>query len=396
MPGARIAHAPSSPARAATSPATSSSATGAPVAELSTSTRSAPRAPSSAGSAGSAQTAVTVPPTSAASRAAAPSSSAASGGRPGSSTATTTRSPPRGRPEDPGAVTGAPWPGSGLPPAGPPPGQRAPLGEQPDRLENLGRERARQDAAIAPVLVGADLADARGAARGAPGARPKAGGAHQPDPLRRDGRPLRGPVLGRRAEPLGHAQHRRERHQELRGAVVPLAADPGRVARDLQVPDTAGERQSEQLRELGRDLAGVGIDGVQPGEDQVERRAGADRGRERPRGGERVGAGEGRITQVDALGGPGRHGLPQHLLGGRRAQRERHATASRGELDALGDRAAAVRVHLQRHVVAHQPAVRAEPEVLGQRDLLDQDGHRERAGHGESRTLVAPCDRKIP
>jgi hypothetical protein len=58
------------------------------------------------------------------------------------------------------------------------------------------------------------------------------------------------------------------------------------------VSHAGGEREVEELGELGSDLAGVGIDGVSAREHEVERTLAGDRGGECTRGRERVAAGE--------------------------------------------------------------------------------------------------------
>ncbi len=67
------------------------------------------------------------------------------------------------------------------------------------------------------------------------------------------------------------------------------------------------------------------------------------------------------------------HRLAQDVLGAGGPERDHRAGAAAlpGQRNPLGDGPPAVRVHLDAHAVAHQPAV-PELERLGQRDLLGQ------------------------
>ena len=86
---------------------------------------------------------------------------------------------------------------------------------------------------------------------------------------------------------------------------------------------------------------------------------------------------------MDTLVRAGCDCLSQRIVGRGRSQSEDGATPAcrRSKLDPLGDRTAAVGVQLQRHLVAHQSAIAAEPELLGNRDLLDEHSHPERPRH---------------
>ncbi len=99
------------------------------------------------------------------------------------------------------------------------------------------------------------------------------------------------------------------------------------VAVDGEVAHAGEEREVEQLRELGADLAGVGVDRVAAGEHEVERAFVFERGGERGRGGERVGAGERGVgdehaVDVDVAREAPCDRLAQRVVGGRRAERE--------------------------------------------------------------------------
>ena len=145
--------------------------------------------------------------------------------------------------------------------------------------------------------------------------------------------------------------------------------------------------QVEQLGELGTDLAGVGIDRVAAREHEVERALARERGGERLRGRERVGARERGVGHVhagdvDVASRAPRDRFAQRVVRGRRSEREHgdaRARALRRELARLGDRAPAVRVHLELDAVAAQAAVFVELHLVELRDLLDEDrdAHRE-------------------
>ena len=161
-----------------------------------------------------------------------------------------------------------------------------------------------------------------------------------------------------------------------------LATRGNDVVVDREVAHSGEERKIAQLRELGADLTGVGVDRVTPGEHEIERALVSECGRECSRRRQRVRAGEGGVgdehaVDVDRSRETPRDRLAQRVLGGRRSERDhRHARAGayRRELDGLADRAAAVRVELEVDAVASQPSVGAELHLLEARDLLHQNG----------------------
>ena len=99
------------------------------------------------------------------------------------------------------------------------------------------------------------------------------------------------------------------------------------VVVDRQMAHTRHERQVEELGDLGSDLARVGIDGVAPGEHQIERAGAPQRGCQRGGRGQRVGTGErgvGHVQTVDvyaAFEAP-RDRFSQGVVGGGRPERE--------------------------------------------------------------------------
>ncbi len=165
---------------------------------------------------------------------------------------------------------------------------------------------------------------------------------------------------------------------------------------DLERLDPGQHGQVEQLGQLSPDLAGVGVDRVSPGQDEVERAAPPKGGGEGVGRGERVRTGEGGIGDEHAVIGTPRYGFTEHVLGGGRAHGEHGAGAAGllGELDALAHRTAAVGVHLQLGAVAPESAVGSERHVLEPGHLLDEDGDTKRhlqsnrcgrPGHGAHR-----------
>ena len=110
------------------------------------------------------------------------------------------------------------------------------------------------------------------------------------------------------------------------------------------------------------------------------------------RRGQGVGAGEGRVADVQPGVGPPGHRLAQDVLGARRPERHHGAGAAGlpGQRDALGHGAAAVGVHLDADARAHQPAA-LEAQRLGQRDLLGQG--RDRRGSPAALLTPSLCHR---
>ena len=254
--------------------------------------------------------------------------------------------------------------------------------EQPHGLVDLCVERSVEDEQGAVVLQGPRRPDGRRAARVAPRARAERGGAHPGEPVGGHGRPSLGVDLAGVAEALGHGEHRGQRQLHLLRPVIVLELEVPHRAPVLQPADAAGEGEVQQLGQLGPDLTGLAVDGVAAEQDEVEGTGGAQCGGQGARRGQGVGAGEGRVAHVQAVVGTPGHRLAQDVLRAGRPERDHGAgpTAVPGQRDALGHGAAAVRVHLEAHPGADQPAA-VELERLGHRDLLRQGRDPQRASH---------------
>ena len=259
--------------------------------------------------------------------------------------------------------------------------ERAPLVQHAHRLVGLVGERCLGLAVARPRhrhdLDGADGGRRRGLA---PRSCSEVGRGEATDALGRHRGAPRRIDLARVDQPFRARQDRGELDFGLEPAVVVLAARVHERAFDREVANAAEEREIAQLRELGSDLAGIGVDRIATGQDEVERARVGEHGRERLRGGEGVGAGEGRVGDehtVDldrALDAP-RDGLAQRVLRRRRPEGDdgdlRTGPGLR-ELDRLTHRAPAVRVELELDAVALEPPVRAEVHLLEPRHLLHQ------------------------
>ena len=120
------------------------------------------------------------------------------------------------------------------------------------------------------------------------------------DAVGRDGGAPGGVDLAGVDEPLGGGDDRRQVDADLRPAVVVLGADVERGAGEGEVPRAGDEGESEQLRELGADLPGVGVDGVAAGEHEIEATEMLEGRGERARRGEGVGTGERQVGDEHA------------------------------------------------------------------------------------------------
>src|SRR3989441_11650481 len=127
--------------------------------------------------------------------------------------------------------------------------------------------------------------------------------------------------IARLVQALLGREHRRQREIENLQAALDLAPDADARAVDVDrfLHDPGGAGPAEQVGELSRDRAHVVVDRLAPAEDELGRLLLGDRG-QRPRGGEGVGLGQGRIVHVD--GAVAAHGQTraQCLLGPLRAQ----------------------------------------------------------------------------
>src|SRR3989442_321000 len=127
--------------------------------------------------------------------------------------------------------------------------------------------------------------------------------------------------IARLVQALLGREHRRQREIENLQAALDLARDADALAVDVDrfLHDPGGAGPAEQVGELSRDRAHVVVDRLAPAEDELGRLLLGDRG-QRPRGGEGVGLGQGRIVHVD--GAVAAHGQTraQCLLGPLRAQ----------------------------------------------------------------------------
>ena len=154
-----------------------------------------------------------------------------------------------------------------------------------------------------------------------------------------------------------------------------LELEPQHRPAVFQLAHSTGEREVEQLGQLGPDLARLAVDRIAAEQDEVIGSSSTQRRRQRLCRGERVGAGECVVAQVQALVGPPRHCLTQDIVGAGWSERH-HGAAATGitrQLHAFGHRTAAVRVHLDDHPGAYEPPV-FQTERFGERDLLGQRG----------------------
>ncbi len=217
------------------------------------------------------------------------------------------------------------------------------------------------------------LADDGRAARLAPRTVAQLAGGDPGDQRGRDGGPARGVHLARFAQALGDREHGGQRDLDLLPAVVVLELEAQGGAVVLERAHPAGEREVEERRHLGPHLPGLPVNGVAAEQDEIEGTRGAQRGRQGPRRGERVGAGEGRVADVQARGRPPGDRLAQDVLGpgGPEGDHGARPPGGPGQRDPLGHGAAAVRVHLDVDAPAHQPSL-LEAERRRDRDLLGQ------------------------
>src|SRR5712692_11605217 len=107
------------------------------------------------------------------------------------------------------------------------------------------------------------------------------------------------PYPDRLGEALGAVHERRHRAFDLVPSLIALALGLERAALDLEFARAGYLRDSEQLSDLRPDLAGLRVERIFAHQDQVERLA-FEPHRERPRGRQRVRAGEGAILEMDA------------------------------------------------------------------------------------------------
>jgi hypothetical protein len=265
--------------------------------------------------------------------------------------------------------------------------------EEPHRRVDLFGER-RVEPAAPGSIDGHDLDGPHPRRRCVlpPRTRAELGGCHGPDHRRRHCGAPRWVDLRGVGEAFGRRQDRGQPHLGLQPAVVEFATRVDTVAVDREMADAGEEGQVEQFGELGTNLTGVGVDRVAAREQKVERPLTAERGGERLRGRKRVGARERGVGDVHArdvdvaLASP-RNRFAQRVVRGGRPEREHgntRAGALRRELARFGDRAAAVRVHLELDPVAAQSAVFVELHLVELRDLLDEDRDAHREAPGES------------
>ena len=269
--------------------------------------------------------------------------------------------------------------------------ERPALGQRPDGHLDLLAHRTVEHPQHAVVLHRVGGADHGRASGLAPGARAQLGGTDAGDPIGGHRSPTLGVHLARVAQPFGHRQDGGQLHLDVRHAVVQLelAAEP--LTAVFESLDPAGEGQAEELGQFRPDLAGLAIERVATHEHEVVGAAAFERGGEGPGRGQRVGAGEGLVADVEpSVGAPG-HRLAQHVLGAGRTERQRRAGPTRlaGQRDPVGHGPAAVGVHLEVETVTHQAAV-LETHRLGQGDLLGQRGNTQRAAHRPGHPVHAP------
>ncbi len=138
--------------------------------------------------------------------------------------------------------------------------------------------------------------------RGAPRPRAELGRGQAADAVRGNRRALGRFDLGRVDQSLGAREDRGQADLGLEPAVVVLATRGDEIAVDREVSHPAQERQVAHVRELWRDLTGVGVDGVAAGEHEIERTLLPERGRERLCGGEGVGSSERRVGDEHTVG----------------------------------------------------------------------------------------------
>ena len=181
-----------------------------------------------------------------------------------------------------------------------------------------------------------------------------------------------------RRDTLGYGEQRGQRAAQPFVALVrlPLDHDLARRLVQLQPPHAGNLRQPQHLGDLGADLARLGVHAVAPAQDEIERFA-AQRQRERPRRGQRVGSCERPVDEV--YGAVHAHGeaLHQRVRGLRRA----HGVDHRLDLGVplqLGHRRHrehVERVDLVGHTLAHDAtALVVEPQHRHDGHLLYANG----------------------
>jgi len=261
---------------------------------------------------------------------------------------------------------------------GPPVASRRELAQAlPERARERRGGVAGQDLAAAHARDVLDAGDPGGRAPGADllGQKAHLGGAEARDRLGLGRLPL---GLGRKTllgEILGRGHDRGQRPGHGLEALVGLAlGDEGARRRIELEPARAGHlRQPQQLRHLGPDLPRLGVGAGAAEEDEIGRFA-LERGGERARGRERVGAGEHRVDEMERAVGAERQALDQPVARARRAHGERHHLSPvRGAQRHGGAEGAEVEgAHLARHALAHEPAgLRVEAQRAERRYPLD-------------------------
>ena len=198
--------------------------------------------------------------------------------------------------------------------------QRSTAAQQAHRLVDLFLDRPLQHQVRPRVLDGPCLAHDRRAPELSPGPGPELGRADPGEAFRRDARPLGRVHLAGVAETFGHREDGRQGDLGLLGTVVVLELEAQGGAEVLQVADPAGEGAIEQLGHLGAHLPRLPVDGVAAEQHEVEGTGGAQRGSERVCGGQRVGAGERVVAEVQPRVGPPGHRLAQRVIGARWAE----------------------------------------------------------------------------
>ena len=260
--------------------------------------------------------------------------------------------------------------------------QRTALLENRNRLHDLIGQRAVQHARLARDLQYLGFSHPGRAAGLPPRPLAEVSGREGLQAIRGDRGTRLGRNLGRVAQALGRREHRGQRHFAFHPFVVVLATEPQPRAVHFQTAYRGGERIAQQFGQFGADLSRVRIDRVLPDQNQVERPFSSDRGRQRPGRRQRVGTGEGRVRDHDAVVRAPSDSPADDVLCRGRPQRDDRAASVREprQLHALADRALAVGVERQDQPFALQPAVRAELHLLELGDLFDQRGNTER-GH---------------
>ena len=166
------------------------------------------------------------------------------------------------------------------------------------------------------------FADIGAAAVLTPRTRAEVGGGHGRDPVGGDGGASFGIDLGRFGQAFRGRHDGRKLHHPFALAVVLLAQDLELALAEIEALHARDEGQVEQFRHLGADLAGVGVDRVAAGEDEVERSFALEYRRQRSGGCQRVRPGELRVGDEHArVGSPGDR-LAQRVLGCGRPERD--------------------------------------------------------------------------